>query len=322
MDAWLIALVVASFIIIIFAVSLGGGATLMSLPFIAIIVLALAPVVMKPQWEREERLNQERLASMEYMDIVNINNSADLREMAQDLKDKYTYNQLREEIEKNPGAEVKIEGFISELEGGKLLINGSFSEYDYYVSVIIEDSNYNLNNLKKGDEVSFLCNVDGIINEYNEELKDEGNIFPLRLTYNPTDIVEDISVHDEESLKNDSVIKTESVGVIDTVLVEVLDAKKSDKDSSILFNIKVVNGLNKQIKGIRGTLSIEDMFGDSLYSKDIDLIGEVIDISSVALYSNIELEGIGELEKCSLENISFVFNVDKIAFVDGSVLES
>lgn len=93
------------------------------------------------------------------------------------------------------------------------------------------------------------------------------------------------------------------------------------------FHFSITNNTNKDIKGIQGTLDIQDMFGKSIMEISCDLVGNTIKPEETIINKNLGLE-INEFMNDHVKvytteysDLKFIYNVNKIMFADGTLKE-
>lgn len=173
-----------------------------------------------------------------------------------------------------------------------------------------------------GNTVATYSNLGIDVNEFIDEHTKLYN-------ENFADLVFDYEVTDIVYVKDMSAGNTETTS--DKIKVDVIDKANVSRDiyngvfsPYVKLSINVTNNTDKVIKGISGTLQINNLFGKKIIENTCDFTGQQIDVNSTVNFDNLSLEineFIDEHNRLYNENfddLKFVYKVNSIVYDDGT----
>lgn len=121
---------------------------------------------------------------------------------------------------------------------------------------------------------------------------------------------------------------------LNDVIVEVTgktskpaDINNWEYEDWVGFTLSVSNNTDKVIKGIQGTLEINDIFGEKIMRLNADLLGKTINqgetvvIDDMGYSVNPFINKDVQIYELEYEDLKFNYIIRKIAFEDGTFLE-
>ena len=205
-------------------------------------------------------------------------------------------------------------------------VQGHLTVYDLFGEKIMKsDCDFTGNNIPSGgsitvDDLGMDINqfMDHHVKFYNTDFED------LKFEYEVTNIVyEDGSGMEEPS-------STESIGN-EKVTVNVTGKQNLDADyragrysPRTEFSFEVFNHTSKDIKGIQGVLTINDLFGAKIMSLELDFTGQTISagnsisVSEMGFDINQFMDDHVKVSNTDFEDLKFEYKVTSIVYSDGT----
>lgn len=287
-------------------------------PLVLIIALIVAFLLYGKAISTYDSRKDAKLSKISYTDIVNLDNSKPLYEIGELLEDKYTNNELNNEIFKNKEALLLIEGNVQDVVDNKIIVSTETAASPYYVIVTIDgEDGLNIDSVNRGDKVKLVCAGNKVINR--------SNYFPIELAYVSGEVLNEnvMAVENYEAGgDNDSYVDVENINKHNEAIVKIVDIKKSLKDEGLYIDVEITNNTDVAIKNVEGVLDMKDMFQDDYYKQDIGFNNKVVEPSEAVIYKDVKVGSLLENESnLSNDDFSFNFIIKKIIFIDGAVLE-
>lgn len=169
------------------------------------------------------------------------------------------------------------------------------------------------------EKVDKLQNEVNVLKSELEQVKKEKNKIQSEKEYAESQLEE---IKEEEELKEDE------------VLVQVVNKTNVPRDSnnwifsdSVSLHISIVNNSEKDIKGIQGSIDIQDMFGVTILKMGCDLTGNIINSGETFINKEMSFE-INEYMDDHLkfyttdfDDLNMIYTINQIMFTDGTTKE-
>ena len=169
------------------------------------------------------------------------------------------------------------------------------------------------------------------LSKENEQLKTRVALLEGKLTENGIAVPVDNTLTKESVGKEQPKTSTKKGEKFSEITLVVLDKKNRDAAYGQIFieiPYKAINHYNKEVKGIEGTMHINDMFGKSILSLSWDVtpatpipVNGFIQVDGYGLDVNQFMDEHMKLYNTTFENLIFKYEPSKVVFTDGTSIE-
>lgn len=166
------------------------------------------------------------------------------------------------------------------------------------------------------DQTSDLLSEIETLNAQIAELQTENKL----LKNENESLANQLQAKEAETTVQDNDVEVTFVGKVN-IPKDIYNSQFSDR---VEFNINAKNNTDKDIKGIQGTVDIQDMFGVSILKLKCDLAGQTIAPGETASYNDLGFDvnqfmnDHVKVYTTNYDDLIFVYTVNTIMFSDGT----